>query len=151
METTDLLKTSDKLSQVHIPKGTMAELQKPHHGLNHVQQGPIPPLGHTIQLRYSKRSPLRENRILLKVHHKFTEEIFTTSIRSKDFNTLSNLFFHIITSSFEHFKRFRFMSHERDITMPRKVICECNEISASYSRTNHNGSTYISMYGTQKL
>ena len=136
---------------MHIPGGTTVELQKLHHGSNHVQQDPIPPSRYTIQLWCSLRIPLRENLILLKVCHKLTKEAFTASIRSKHFNALFDLFFHFITVSFEYFKWFRFMSYQKDITLPQKVILECNEILVSTSSTDHHGSAYISIYKTQKL
>ena len=94
----------------------------------------------------------RENWVDATLHrshsHSLTRRIYVHAEVSHDQeNSSHRLFFYLILVSFEYFIRLIFMSHKKDITMPRKVIRKGNEVAIAISGTY--GSAYISMYQTQ--
>ena len=64
---------------------------------------------------------------------KFLAQIFATSIRSKCLDCLAKLILYFLLKRFEHFKLFRFMSHQVDITISAEVISKCNEVLVTSS------------------
>ena len=84
-------------------------------------------------LRYIRRGPLRENLIIPQVRLKFMAKVFSISILSKSFDTLTKLFLYFGSEFFELFKSFRFVLHQIDISISGIVIYEGDEVKITSS------------------